>query len=138
MRPTKSLANPLFETDDQFYRLKIETQLLDSHMFISFKMLMSITRKREGTEETFVSWFRPAFDTEYAKAPGKMPRSRPAMEEMLMIEPSLFAAIIRFPTAFDISHAPRRLVFMIVFHSSSSCVKGVFTGPTHIQKENKG
>lgn len=94
--------------------------------------------KKKGMEETFVRWFRPAFDTAYAKPPGNMPRSRPAMEEMLMIEPSLFAAFIRFPTAFDISHAPRRLVFMIVFHSSSSCVKGVFTGPTHIQTENKG
>lgn len=62
----------------------------------------------------------PAFDMPYAKPPGNKLLSKPAIEEMLMMEPPLFDATNRFATALDISHVPRKFVLKMVFHSFSS------------------
>ena len=61
----------------------------------------------------------PAFEILYAIAPGNKLLSRPLVEEMLMMEPPRFAPTNRFATALDISHVPRKFVFMMAFHSFS-------------------
>lgn len=86
---------------------------------------------QRGGNRTLERCITAALDVEYAKPPGNKPRSMPPIDEMLIMEPPLFAATNRFDTALDMSHVPRKLVLKMAFHSCSSWSMGVLTGPAN-------
>lgn len=60
---------------------------------------------------TLVSMFTPAFEDAYAAAPGNCPRFKPATEEILIIDPLIWASHMRLHTYFDTNQQLVRLVF---------------------------
>ena len=69
------------------------------------------------------------FEQVYATLPGKCPRFRPSIEEILIIDPPFLAARMRKQTYFDTSHVPVAFVFIVLFHSSSDKSSDDFTVP---------
>lgn len=72
---------------------------------------------------------RPAFEQAYAVPPGTCPLSRPAIEEILIIDPFLFESRMSLHTYFDTNHVPVMFVLNTLFHSSSVNSKGELTFP---------
>lgn len=80
--------------------------------------------------------FIAIFEEAYATPPGSWPRSRPAMEEILMIEPPVLASRMRWHTNFDTSHGPVKFVLIVLFHSSSGKSMGELMIPTEQTKKS--
>lgn len=78
---------------------------------------------------TFVMVLRADFEVAYARAPGRWPRLRPAVEDMLIIDPPWLDATMCRPTYFDTNHDPRKFVLKALSQSSSDKFNGFFTGP---------
>ena len=78
---------------------------------------------------TFVKVFRPAFEESLATPPGNCPRSRPAIEDMFMIDPPCSASRMRMQMYFDTNQVPVKFVLITLFHSSSDNSNGDLTLP---------
>ena len=78
---------------------------------------------------TFVAECTADLDDAYPMEPGRWPRLRPAIDEMLITEPFSLASRMRRQTCLATSHNPVRFVLMILSHSSSGQSRGECTAP---------
>lgn len=90
----------------------------------------TITCKFEYYYYTFVIVLMAVFEQEYARPPGSWPRSRPAIDEMLITDPPCLASRIRIHTYLETNQVPVRFVLRVLSHSSSDKSKGECTLPT--------